>query len=156
MKKIFILLAVFILTNTIASAQKLPVRITPGENISTAYDEIEVGDNLKFKTMQDIYYNQKLYIKKDTPVYAQVGLLSDNGWAFDHAEINFKKFVTTDVNNNTITINDDLTINGFELIKTKGKRPAQFFNYIGVIFRGKEIDIKYSQDIPVFTIWLDK
>lgn len=59
MKKILILLAVFILTNTIASAQKLPVRLHRGKTFQQPTTEIEVGDNLKFKTTQDIYIQSR-------------------------------------------------------------------------------------------------
>ena len=57
-----------------------------------------------------------------------------------------------DVNNNKITINSDLTINGFEILKYKANRKAQFFNYIGALFRGKEIDIKDIDTDIKFTI----
>ena len=79
--------------------------------------------------------------------------MEDNGWIGDNAKIGFKKFVTYDVNGVKTILNSDLHISGLDILKYKHNKTAQFFNYIGVIFRGKEIDIKYPEEMPVFTVW---
>ena len=79
--------------------------------------------------------------------------VEDNGWANDNAEIQLETFKVRNSKSEIVTIKSRVKIDGFELLKTKQKRFAQFFNYIGVIFRGKEIDIKYPEEMPVFTIW---
>ncbi len=154
MKRILLLLTLLLISgNMVFSAEKIPVRIVPAENISTAYDEIQIGDNLLFKVKNDVYENEKLIFRKDAIVAGYVSFLDENGWGNDNAEIQLNKFKLKNTNNEIVTINSEVTLNGFELLKTKNKRFVQFFNYIGVIFRGKEVDIKYDKDNPVFTIW---
>lgn len=48
----------------VANAEKLPIKITPTQVITTSADEIEVGDWIKFKTVNDVFYKNKLLIKK--------------------------------------------------------------------------------------------
>lgn len=136
------------------NSEDTPVKIRPAQKISTCYDEIEVGDKIKFVTVKDIYKNGKLYIKKGTPVYGTVDYVSDNGWSYDNAQLDFKKFTTKTTNGKTITVTSPLSINGFDILQYKGKRVAQFFNYCGVVFRGKEIEIIPPKDDIQFNIWL--
>ena len=136
------------------NSEDTPVKIRPAQKISTCYDEIEVGDKIKFVTVKDIYKNGKLYIKKGTPVYGTVDYVSDNGWSYDNAQLDLKKFMTKTTNGKTITVTSPLSINGFDILQYKGKRVAQFFNYCGVVFRGKEIEIIPPKDDILFNIWL--
>ncbi len=137
------------------NSEDTPVQIKPAQTISTCYDEIEVGDKIKFISVKDIYKNRKLYIKKDTPIYGTVDYVSENGWYYDNAELDFKQFKTKTVDGEIITINTPLAINGFDILQYKSKRIAQFFNYFGTAFRGKEIEIIPEQDKNViFTLWL--
>lgn len=154
MKKFFVILALIVCGP--AFAETVPIKITPAQIISTTNNEIEVGDKIKFKTVNDVYYKNNLYIKKGTPVFGTVDYLAENGWAYDNAQIDFKTFKTRDVNGNTITINNNLSINGFEILKYKSKRFAQFFNYCGVVWRGKEVEILPEQENITFNIWLAK
>ena len=39
------------------NSENTPVKITPAQKISTSYDEIEVGDKIKFQTVKDVYKN---------------------------------------------------------------------------------------------------
>ena len=135
------------------ASEQIPIRIVPAERISTVHDEIQLGDNIMFKVQNDVYYYDKLIFAKDAPVFGTVDKIEDNGWANDNAEIRLEKFKVRNSKNEIITIKSNVKIDGFELLKTKQKRFAQFFNYIGVIFRGKEIDIKYPEEMPVFTVW---
>ena len=152
LKKILLLMLLLIGSSAFASEQ-IPIRIVPAEPISTVHDEVQLGDNIMFKVQNDVYYYDKLIFAKDAPVFGTVDKIEDNGWANDNAEIRLEKFKVRNSKNEIITIKSNVKIDGFELLKTKQKRFAQFFNYIGVIFRGKEIDIKYPDEIPVFTIW---
>ena len=154
MKKILTTLVMILCFCPVASAEKIAVRIEPGQVISTAHDEAEVGDYVKFNVINDVYRGDKLYIAKDTQVLGLVDYVQENGWSFDNAQIDFKIFKTHDVKNNLVIIDNPISINGFETLKYKGNRPAQLFNYIGVIFRGKEVDLKPVVDKMPFTLWL--
>jgi hypothetical protein len=117
--------------------QKLPVQIVPAQRISTTHNQIQTGDAVKFKTFEG------------APVIGIVDYVNNNGWWFDSAQIDFKTFKM-----NGKTINSPLIINGLDVIKYKGNRPAQFFNYVGVMYRGKEIEIIPEKDNVQFTIWM--
>ena len=136
--------------------EKYPIRIVPAENIATTHDEVELGDKLLFKVKSDVYIDSNLLFKKDTLVIGVVEFMQDNGWANDNAEIHISKFILKDVSDEVITIESPIQLNGFELLKTKGKRFLQFFNYFGILFRGKEVDIKSGVDKAEFTIWYTK
>lgn len=153
-KKILVLLVLSIAGSVFASEQT-PIRIIPAESISTVHDEIQLGDRIMFKVKEDVYNGNNLIFIKDTPVYGVVSKIEDNGWANDNAEIRLETFKLRNLKNEIVTIKSNVKINGFELLKYKNKHFVQFFNYIGVIFRGKEIDVKYPDEMPVFTIWYD-
>lgn len=143
-----------IFLNDYINSEDTPIKIRAAQKISTCYDEIEVGDNLKFVVSKDVNKNGKLYIKKGTPVYGIVDFVSDNGWNYDNAQIDFKQFKTKSVSGNDVVINSTLSINGFEILKYKSNRVAQFFNYCGGAFRGKEVDINPKKELIEFNIWL--
>lgn len=146
-----------IINNKEQTEEVIPVKIKPAQTISTCNNEIQINDIIRFKTVNDIFVENNLYIKKDTPIIGYVDYVQENGWDYDNAQIDIKKFKTRDVNGNLIEINSELSINGFEILKYKGNRKAQFFNYIGVYFRGKEIEIIPEKDKNIiFNIWLTK
>lgn len=146
-----------LLTDNKKYQEKVPVRIKPVQKISTTHNETQTSDVIRFKVINDVYVNNNLYIKKDSPIIGYVDYVQDNGWDYDNAQIDIKKFKTRDVNNNIVEINSELSINGFEILKYKSNRPAQFFNYIGVYFRGKEVEICPEKDKNIFfNIWLTK
>ena len=144
-----------IVGSSVLASEQIPVRILPAEPISTVHDEVQLGDNIMFKVQNDVYINDKLIFTKDALVFGTVDKIEDNGWANDNAEIRVEKFKLRNAKNEIVTIKSSVKIDGFELLKTKENRFAQFFNYIGVVFRGKEIDIKYPKEMPIFTIWYD-
>ena len=155
MKKKILILMLLIVGSSVLASEQIPVRIVPAEPISTVHDEVQLGDNIMFKVQNDVYLNDKLIFTKDALVFGTVDKIEDNGWANDNAEIRVEKFKLRNAKNEIVTIKSSVKIDGFELLKTKENRLAQFFNYIGVIFRGKEIDIKYPKEMPIFTIWYD-
>lgn len=155
MKKLIILFLFCASLSNIAFAEQTSVKIVPAQNIKTCYDEIEVGDKIKFKVLNDIYKNERLYIKKGTEIIGIVDHLKDNGWLGDSAEINLKTFIIKDVNGNIIKTNSDLKINGFQELKYLYPQKERFFQYAGLMFRGKEIDINPTEDISKFNIWLN-
>lgn len=138
------------------NSENTPIKIKPAQKISTCFDEVEVGDKISFLTVKDVYKNGKLYIEKYTEVVGTVDYVSENGWASDNAQIDFKEFKTTDVDGKTVNITSPMSINGFDILKYKSNRPAQFFNYCSVVFRGKEIEIDPNKDNVEFNIWLNK
>lgn len=136
------------------NSETTPVKIKPAQHITTCYDEIEVGDKIKFVSVKDVYKNGELYIKKETPIYGIVDYISDNGWSYDNAQIDIKYFKTRTVNGDMLNIESPISINGFEILKYKGKRFAQFFNYCGIALRGKEVEIIPEKDNVQFNIWI--
>jgi len=134
---------------------KISLSIIPDQKIATTHDKIEVGDAIRFKVLNDVYKNNKLLVKKDTPIVGIVDHLSANGWEHDNAEITFKKFKTRDINSNIISINSDLKINGFEELKNLYPKKERFFQYLGLVWRGKEIDIDPAADTCNFNLWLE-
>jgi len=136
----------------VANAEKLPIKITPLQVISTHHDEIEVEDWIKFKVVNDVYYNENLYIKKNTVVTGIVDSVHENGIIADNAEIVFKQFALRDVNNKLVKLNYTLTLNrdnaecyglGYKIKK-----------YIGFIFKGNEIYVK--PETTIYNIFLEK
>ena len=145
--KRFLLIFVLLLSSVYpAFAQKIPVRITPAQIISTNHDETQVGDWIKFKTLNDIYLDNKLYIKKGTSIVGVVDYVHDNGWMGDSADITFKKFITHDINNKTIEIPYMLKIKGDEFVEGEKKQFATLvvyaFDSLAFLIRGAEINIE--------------
>lgn len=136
--------------STIDNGVVIPIK--PMEPISTTNDNLELLDIIEFIVINDVYKQGKLYIKKGTPIYGIVDSIDENGWCADNAAVYFKKFKTKDIDNKKITINADLIIDGFEIIKFKSDRMKQFFNYIPTFIRGKEVDIKEVDDIKFVLI----
>lgn len=152
MKKLFLILCLLFFSAQIANAEKIPINITPIQVISTHNDKIEVGDWIKFKVVNDIYYNEKIYINKDTIITGIVDSVHENGIIADNAEVVFKQFALRDVNNKLIKINYTLTLNrdnaecyglGYKIKK-----------YIGFIFKGNEIYVK--PEITTYNLFLEK
>lgn len=152
MKKIILILCILVFSAQIANAEKLPIKITPAQVISTHHNEIEVGDWIKFKVVNDVYYNEKIYINKDTVVTGVVDSIHDNGIIADNAEIVFKQFSLRNVNNKLIKINYTLTLNrdnadcyglGYKIKK-----------YIGFVFKGNEIYVK--PETTTYNLFLEK
>lgn len=154
MKKVLLVLIILICSYNVAWAEKVPLRITPSQIISTKNDEIETGDLINFATVKDVYINDKLYIEKGTPIYGQVDFLHPNGWAGDNAEIKIKKFKTLTTKNDKITISSPLTINGNS---KKAKDIKNYFSMLSLklalILRGAEVDIE--PDEQEFNIFIE-
>lgn len=130
--------------------EKTPVKITPAELISTVHDGVELGDWLEFKIVSDVYKNDKLYIKKQTPIFGLVDSFHPNGWVTDNAEIKFDQFRTKDLNGNKITINYPLKIDGNAMRDDNIKR--HYLKVLLTVIRGYELNIKPNQ--KVFNIFI--
>lgn len=152
MKKFAILFTLIMFTcQTAISAEKIPVKITPVEIISTHHDEVEVGDNIKFRVINDVYYQNKIYIKKDSTVLGTISNVHENGYFCDNAEIIITPFKLRTTDNKVITINSTIIINRKDFVcKNFGDRIVKYF---GVIFRGNEIKIEpNSIDYNLFLV----
>lgn len=152
MKKLFLILCLLIFSAQVANAEKLPIKITPAQVISTNHDEIEVGDWIKFKVVNDVYYKENIYISKNTIVTGIVDSVHENGIIADNAEIVFKQFALRDVNNKLVKIN-------YTLILTRDNAECYGFGYkikkyIGFIFKGNEIYIK--PETTTYNLFLEK
>lgn len=153
MKKILSLfILVVILNNCPAFAEKIPVRITPTQIISTHHDEVVLNDWIEFETVSDVYKDKKLYIKEGTPVIGVVDFVHENGFENDLAEIKFQTFYVKDVNNNKITISYPLTLNQRVVVKDNFKKLVKL--NITSFFRGSEIFIE--PDTKVFNIFIEQ
>lgn len=155
MKKIIfitILLLLNVNINTKAE-EKIPIKISPLEPISTAYDETEVGDSIPFFVVEDVYKNDKLFIKKGTTLYGTVDFVKENGWLGDHAEVEFKVFRVRNAQGKLSTFNSELLLTGANTLKWFNPGWKRFFNYCTIIFRGNEVDINPNTSEPVFNIW---
>lgn len=152
MKRILLSIICLIMFAPIASAEKLSIKITPTQLISTHQNEVEVGDWVKFKTVNDIYYKNNLFIKKDTPVVGVVDSVHENGLIADNAEITFKTFYVRNTSNVLVKINYPLTISRKNSIcKGLGDKTVK---YVGVIFRGNEI--KVEPESITYNLFLEK
>lgn len=137
---LFILFSILVLP---AYAEKIPVKIRNAQLISTKSDEVQVGDYVKFEVLNNVYQDDKLYLKANTPIYGLVDFMHPNGWSGDNAEIRFKTFYTKDVNDKKIVINYPVTINGN---KEQANDFKQLLAYeILFVFRGSEIYIEPSR-----------
>lgn len=149
MKKILIT-AILLLCANCAFAERVPIKLIPAQNISTCYDEIEPGDKIYFVAKS----SPKLKIQMNTAIVGIVDYVQDNGWGPENAEIQFKKFIITLENGKQVTYNSSLTINGYEELKYRYPKTKRFFEYFGLVVRGKEIDIREGKDKPVYNIWV--
>ena len=120
-------------------AEKIPVKIKPAQTISTNHDEIEVGDKLKFTTVNDVYVDDKIYIKAGTNVYGVVDFLHNNGWTGDYAEIKLNEFITQNINGEKIVLKYPIDIKGSNKTNCKIKT---FLLDISLLIRGAEINIE--------------
>ena len=154
MKNILLLALILIISASSSYGNQIPIKICPDENISTAYDAIEPGDKIKFKTKRE-YNSNNLKIKANTPVTGIVDYVQDNGWMADNAVIQFRKFILHQPDGKNIIINSNLTIHGFDELKNRNPKFIRFFEYFGVLVRGKEIDIRKDKDTPIYNIWMD-
>lgn len=140
MKKIFFVLICLVCFAPAVFAEKVVVKITPIQEISTHHDEVEVEDWIKFKVVNDVYYKDKLYIAKDTVVTGIVDKVHENGLFADNAEITFWEFKVRDVNHKLITIKYPLSLS------RKNSVCYCFMDKlaknVGVIFKGNEILVK--------------
>lgn len=140
MKKFLLILLFMFISVQCVFAEKIPVQITPVQVISTHKDEIETGDWIKFKIVDDVYYNDLVYIPKDTAVIGVVDSIHENGIIADNAEIVFKKFFLRNYKKELITINYTLTLNRENSVCYKFT--DKLAKYFGAIFKGNEIYIK--------------
>lgn len=155
MKKI-ILMTLLLLFNagiSFAIEDKIPIKIAPLEPISTAFDETEVGDRVPFLVVEDVYKNDKIFIKKGTTMYGTVDFVKENGWFGDNAEVEFKTFRVRNTSGKLTTFNSNLLLTGFNTLKWYNPAWKRFFNYCSLIFRGNEVDINPNISDPVFNIW---
>lgn len=150
--KNILFIVLFFLLTTPAFAEKTPVKIAPAQIISTNHDEIEVGDWINFETVNDVYVNGNLYIKKNTPLYGFVDFVHPNGWAGDSAEVRFKIFETSDLNGKKVIINYPLILNG------NNSKNNDVKQYLAIVFlrliRGAEICIE--PDNKIFNVFIER
>lgn len=139
-------------------AQKIPVKITPIQIISTNHDEIEVGDKITFEVVNDVYKDNKLFIKKGSTIKGVVDFVHPNGWFGDAANIKLLNFSTADVNDKKVEISYPVNIKG-GIVRSETKQ--YWINYasitvsaLGVLIRGSEIFVE--PDTKVFNIFIEQ
>ena len=174
--KLFILYLLVFVFSLPAFAEKIPVKITPAQIISTNNDEIEVGDRINFEIVNNVYINDTLYLQKGTKLIGIVDFVHNNGWGGDSADIIFKKFYTSSFDNNKVIITCPLELNGqaemannIRDVTNKGITSVapriipriiqplrivryQYIPYLGFIFRGAELSIE--PDTQIYNIFI--
>lgn len=152
MKRLFLILVCIICFAPAVFAEKIVMKITPIQEISTHHDEVEVEDWIKFKVVNDVYYKNKLYIAKDTVVTGIVDSVHENGLFADNAEITFLEFKLRDANHKLMTVKYPLHLNRKNSVcYCFADKMAK---NVGVIFKGNEILIK--PETTTYNIILDK
>lgn len=153
MKKLLLLSLIFVMSMfQTAFAEKIAVKITPIQVISTNKDEIELGDWIGFELVNDVYKDDVLYLKKGSKVIGIVDFFHPNGWAGDAADIKFKNFSTIDVNNKKVDIVYPLNINGNVTMTTDMKQRIMKAPF--ALFRGSEIYIE--PDTTIYNIFIEQ
>lgn|SRR5574344_655087 len=156
MKKFILFFIIIILTSQIAFSKEISLKITPIQTISTTHDELEIGDNIKFKVIDDIFVNGNIAIKKDTVILGEIDEVTPNGWVYDNAQIKFKKFIIRNSNGNLQLYHSDLTLNSLDLLKNLKSKTRKIFEYTGIAFRGKELNlIPLNYKNLIFNIWIN-
>lgn len=158
MKKILFILISFLYAFSPAYAEKIPVKITPAQLISTHHDEIQVGDWIHFETVNDVYLDDKLYIKKDTKIVGVVDYAHENGWMADSADITIKNFKTLDVNDKKIDIYSPIEIKGGNFMETDARDTVTYATYVvtwlAFFVRGAEINIE--PDTRTYNLFIEQ
>ncbi|MDD3593667.1 MAG: hypothetical protein PHX18_03465 [Candidatus Gastranaerophilales bacterium] len=121
-------------------AKEIAVEITPVSEITTCRDEIQEGDYIDFKVLND---TQNL--KKGDIVTGMVTHLEDNGPYGKSASI-----LIEHLSSGNIKLNGNVYADG---------EPARYKDYYenlsrGLLNRGKEIHIKPNRD--VFTVYMEQ
>ena len=96
-----------------------------------------------------------LLVPRNAEVTGKVDYFDENGWVADSAEIVLKDFKIKSTNGKLLKSPSVVTINGFEELKNQYPKIRRFWNYLSVLARGKEIDIKPETDKSIYTIWLE-
>lgn len=139
-------------------AEKIPIKITPVEVISTSHDEVEVGDKINFQVVDDVYVDGKLYIKKYSPIKGTVDFVQPNGWGGDSAEVKFCSFETHDADRKKVVISDTILIRGTTDKINNTKQIIQginyFVDYLLVFLRGSEIFIE--PDTRAYNVFIER
>lgn len=151
-KNIICLIFIFLVLCLPSFAEKIPVKITPIQLISTHYDNIEVGDKLAFQVVNDVYVKNKLFIKKGENIWGIVDFVHNNGWAGDSAEIKLEKFITKNVDGERIIINSNIRLDGNT--ETANSTKQIIASKILVLVRGSEIFIE--PDTITFNIFIER
>lgn len=73
-------------------------------NLITTKDGLKIGQKVEFKVAKDVYKNDKIFIKKDTPIDAFIELISKAGRFGEPDEIEIGRFFTKDVKNNPVEL----------------------------------------------------
>ena len=151
MKKTLIL-GLFFLTGmfSVAHAEKLPVKLTSAQTISTIHDEAQIGDWIEFRVVNDVYQGNKLVIKKGTPVIAVIDFVHENGYVQDNAEIQLKKFILKDVNSQKVEFEYPFIISQKLVVKNNVKKSTK--RVVLALVRGSEIYIE--PDSIIFTVFI--
>ena len=93
----------------------------------TSKNDVKLGQTVTFETTEDIYKNNKLFIRQKTPVTAYVELITKAGRYGDPDEIELGRFCTKDINNNAVEIDGTIRKQGAD----RGKWAKPLY-YIGI------------------------
>ena len=151
--KLYLILCIGFSTGifSVANAEKIPVRLTTAQIVSTVHDETQVGDWVEFRVVNDVRIGNDLYIKNGTPVVGVVDFVHENGFIHDNAEINLKKFMLSDVNSNKVEFCYPFVTT--QRLVTRNNVKAETKRMILAAVRGSEIYIE--PDTMIFTVFIE-
>jgi len=76
---------------------------------------IDIGEKVKFRVEKDVYKDGKLFIAKNTPVDAIIGNVVPSSMAGAPAELTIERFITKDVNGNSVELSGAINETGLNL-----------------------------------------
>ncbi len=115
------------------------VKIKPTQKITTANPNLQEGDIVNFVIEKDVFVNNKITIKKDSPVKGLITYIEPNEFGGQNAKITIEQFETVDVNNKKIKLTGSVFRNG--------NAHAGVLEFISIeLIRGGEVQISPRKD----------
>lgn len=149
LKKILISLVLFLLLdlNSSAFSKDIPVPLITNTKISTSNVNLQEGDNINLLVADDVYLNNKLYIKKGSNAVGVITSLTKNDFTCQEAQIYAEQFKVKNVDGNIVKISG--------VVHKEGRNHSLMTQYMPFgyhIIRGGEAQILPEKD--TFTLYL--
>ncbi len=139
-KKYSIILAIlFVMIVASPSFSYVEVKIKPAEKISTSNPDVQEGNFANFIVAENVFYKNKLTIKKGTPVQGLITYVEHNGFGGQNAKITIEQFEVVDVSDRKLKLTGS--------VFKSGAAHEGFLEFLPLEWaRGGEVQIKPSKD----------